>query len=123
MKNTLLLQFRTLTKNRFIFTKILNGTIFLSFAICELAFAQNTVSSAAQSSGYLSVATNRHWLELQGKPRELVKKPLDDRQQQIANMAERLSANTSVLSLVLIEGDQIIFESYNASSAPPQTHV
>jgi CubicO group peptidase (beta-lactamase class C family) len=122
MKNTLLLQFRTLTKNRFIFTKILNGTIFLSFAICELAFAQNTVSSAAQSSGYLSVATNRHWLELQGKPRELVKKSLDDRQQQIANMAERLSANTSVLSLVLIEGDQIIFESYNASSAP-QKHM
>ena len=107
----------TLFPNGLHLSRYLSGIIFLSLAFSELAIAQNTVSSAAQSSGYLSVATNRHWLELQGKPRELVKKPLDNRQQQIANMAERLSANTSVLSLVLIEGDQIIFESYNASSA------
>ncbi len=67
----------TLFPNGLYLSRYLSGIIFLSLAFSELAFAQNTVSSAAQSSGYLSVATNRHWLELQGKPRELVKKPLD----------------------------------------------
>lgn len=79
---------------------------------------QNTVTSSFQASGFLTIATHRHWLPIdREKVRPLSVKPLNEKQQWTADSASRLADNTSLLSIVLIERGQLIYEKYNWPSA------
>ena len=72
-----------------------------------------TVSSFSQATGFNNEVSNRHRLKPSDQTRPLTRRALNEDQQQVADRSAQLAQNASLLSILLIERGQIIYEKYN----------
>jgi CubicO group peptidase (beta-lactamase class C family) len=95
----------------FVKSLLLSLPIFFSFPVCSQV---GQVSQAAQASGFLSVAKNRHWTPIDPSAiRKFNTENLSPSEKRIADRAGELVKNTSLLSLLMIEKGKIVFEHHN----------
>jgi len=78
---------------------------------------ESTVSAFSQATGYNAEISHRYRLKPVGPVRELNRGALTPDQQRIADQAQQLAQNTSLLSIVLVERGKIIYEQYNRPAA------
>jgi CubicO group peptidase (beta-lactamase class C family) len=83
----------------------------------EQLYAQGTVSAFSQSTGFNAEISHRHRMKPVGPVRELTRGTLTEDQQRVADQAQQLTHNTSLLSIVLVERGKIIYEHYNRPAA------
>jgi CubicO group peptidase (beta-lactamase class C family) len=85
----------------------------LLFFSSRLLANEGTVSAFSQATGYNGFISHRHIMKPVGPVRELRRDPLKLDQQRIADQAADLARNVSLLSIVLVERGQVIYEHYN----------
>ncbi len=76
-----------------------------------------TVSAFSQATGFNAEVSHRYRLKPIGPVRELTRGNLTSDQQRVADQAQQLAQNTSLLSIVLVERGNIIYEQYNRPAA------